>query len=448
LSVLSSRAARPASARARASARSRRETDAQLIARLQRGAFEYVCRYTNPANGLVADTSRPGSPCSIAVVGFALSCQVVAAERGWRSRSSTAQAVLTTLEFLWNSEQSNTADATGHKGFYYHFLDMGSGRRVWDCELSLIDSALLIAGILLAGRYFARDNRTEKLIRSLADALYRRVDWAWAQNGSRALTQGWHPDYGFLHYGWEGYNEALIIYVLGLGSPTTPLSADSFENWTLTYQWEHLLGQDVLYSGPLFTHLFPHAWLDLRGIRDAFMREKRSDYFQNTCRSVALQREYCARNPYHAAGYGRDVWGISAGDGPTAHGSPEFARDNRHFGYMARGAPFGPDDGTLCPWAMLATLPFTPEAALRGTRTLLERYPQVCREDRFVSGFNPTENLADGGWLSEGWYGLDQGLLVMMVENARSDLIWSLLRGSPYIRRGLRRAGFRGGWLS
>jgi hypothetical protein len=287
----------------------------QLTDRLQRGAFDYVCRYTNPANGLVADTSRPGSPCSIAVVGFALSCHVVAAARGWRSRASAAQTVLNTLQFLWNSEQGSAPDTTGHKGFYYHFLDMASGRRVWDCELSLIDSALLIAGVLCVGQYFDRDNRAERLIRALADSLYRRVDWAWAQNGSPALTQGWHPDYGFLHYGWEGYNEALIIYILGLGSPTAPLSPGSFEYWTLTYQWERLLGQDVLYSGPLFTHLFPHAWIDLRGIRDAFMREKRSDYFQNTCRSVALHREYCERNPHQATGYGRDIWGISAGDG-------------------------------------------------------------------------------------------------------------------------------------
>ena len=432
----------------RSSTRSRAESDAQLTHRLQRGAFEYVCRYTNPANGLVADTSRPGSPCSIAVVGFALSCQVIAAARGWRSRGSAAQAVLDTLEFLWTSEQGSAAEATGYKGFYYHFLDMQSGRRVWDCELSLIDSALLIAGVLCTGQYFDRDNRVEKLIRTLADSLYRRVDWAWAQNGSACLTQGWHPDSGFLHYGWEGYNEALIIYVLGLGSPTAPLSPGSFEYWTLTYQWERLLGQDVLYSGPLFTHLFPHAWIDLRGIRDAFMREKRSDYFENTCRSVALQREYCERNPQHRAGYGRDLWGISAGDGPTAPGSPEFAKDHRHFGYMARGVPFGPDDGTLCPWAMLATLPFAPEAALRGTRALLEQYPQVCSEDRLTSGFNPTEDAATGGWLSPGWYGLDQGLLVIMIENARTGLIWSLLRACPQVRRGLKRAGFRGGWLS
>ena len=421
---------------------------ARLIERLQRAAFGYITRYSNAANGLVADTSRANSPCSIAVVGFALCSYVIAVERGWISRRNAAAIVLRTLRFFWESEQDEGVQATGYRGFYYHFLDMQSGRRAWDCELSLIDSALLVAGFLCVREYFRGDSAAEASIRELAEALYRRVDWCWAQNGSPALTQGWHPASGFLHYGWQGYNEALLIYVLGLGSSTSPLPQDSFAHWTLTYQWERILGQDVLYSGPLFTHLFPHAWIDLRGIRDAFMREKRSDYFINTCRTVAVQQEYCERNPREAAGYCRELWGISAGDGPVAHGSAEFAKDHRHFGYMARGVPFGPDDGTLCPWAMLATLPFTPEAALIGTRALLARFPQVCPDDRFVSGFNPTENAEGGGWLSEGWYGLDQGLLVMMIENARSGLVWSLMRGAPEIRLGLRRAGFRGGWLS
>ena len=423
------------------------ESDEALVERLQRGAFGYISRYTNPTNGLVADTSRAGSPCSIAVVGFALSCYVVAVERGWLSRRAAAKQVLTTLRFLWNSTQDIASDATGYKGFYYHFLDMDTGRRVWNCELSLIDSSLLIAGVLTVGQYF--DRRAEEAeIRATADALYRRVDWHWAQNDSPALLQGWHPECGFMHYGWEGYNEALILYVLGLGSTTLPISSSSFATWTLTYQWERLLGQDVLYSGPLFTHLFPHAWIDFRGIRDAFMREKQSDYFENTRRTVALQREYCERNPRQAVGYGRDIWGLSAGEGPTADGVREFAKDLRHFGYMARGAPFGPDDGTLCPWAMLATLPFTPTAALSGTRRLLATFPQVCSEDRFASGFNPTVGADPGGWLSEGWYGLDQGLLVITIENARSGLICSLLRDSPEVCRGLKRAGFKGGWLT
>ena len=423
------------------------ETDDSLVDRLQRAAFGYFERFANPRNGLVADTSRPGSPCSIAVIGFALSSYVVATERGWMTREDAASRVLTTLRYLKQSRQGATADATGHRGFYYHFLDMESGRRVWDCELSLIDSTLLMAGVLTAGRYFDAGGQ-EAEIRELADALYRRVDWRWAQNDSPTLAQGWKPECGFLHYGWEGYNEATILYVLGLGSPTHPLEAGTFETWTRTYQWEHLLGQDILYSGPLFTHLFPHAWIDFRGLRDDFMREKQSDYFENTRRTIAVHREYCRRNPHGYAAYGRDVWGISAGDGPVDEARREYPRDSRHFGYMARGVPYGPDDGTLCPWAMLATLPFEPDAALRGSRALLQLAPQVCREGRFSSGYNPTLATSSGGWLSAGWYGLDQGLLVLAIENARSGLIWSLLRGSPEIRHGLERAGFRGGWLA
>jgi len=429
-----------------AAATSEEETDDALVDRLQRAAFGYFERYANPRNGLVADTSRRGSPCSIAVVGFALSSYVVAAERGWMTREDAASRALTTLRYFRQSRQGATPDVTGHRGFYYHFLDMESGRRVWDCELSLIDSTLLMAGILTVGRYFDAGG-PEGEIRELADALYRRVDWRWAQNESPTLAQGWKPECGFLHYGWEGYNEATILYVLGLGSPTHPLADRAFETWTLTYQWEHLLGEDVLYSGPLFTHLFSHAWIDFRGLRDDFMREKDSDYFENTRRAISVHREYCARNPHGYIGYGRDVWGISAGDGPVDEATREHPRDSRHFGYMARGAPFGPDDGTLCPWAMLATLPFEPAAAVRGTRTLLQQAPHVCSEGRFSSGYNPTLSTSADGWLSDGWYGLDQGLLVLAIENARSGLIWSLLRGSPEIRHGLGRAGFRGGWL-
>ena len=423
----------------------RDESDAALVARLQQTAFGYLWQYCNSRNGLVADTSRAGSPCSIAVVGFALSAYLVAIERGWISRQAGAARTLATLRFLLHCDQSGAPQATGYKGFYFHFLDMQTGRRAWNCELSLIDSTLLLAGLVTSGLFFDRHDEAE--IRDAASLLCERVDWRWAQGDSKSLSQGWLPEAGFLHYGWEGYNEALLLYVLGLGARTRPLPAAAFTTWTVTYQWERIFGQDVLYAGPLFTHLFPQAWLDLRGIRDDFMREKRSDYFQNTRRAIALQREYCECNPLEAAAYARDLWGISAGDGPTGAGLGPYAVDQYRFGYMARGLPFGPDDGTLCPWAMLASLPFDADAALTGTRRLLRDFPQVCPAERFVSGFNPSVDAAPAGWVSEGWYGLDQGLLVLSIENARSGLIWSLTRDSPAVRRGLRRAGFSGGWL-
>jgi hypothetical protein len=414
---------------------------------LQHRAFDYFTEYGNAVNGLVADTSRAGSPCSIAVVGFALSSYPVAVQRGWMTREAAAARVLATLQFFWGSPQSEASDVTGHKGFYYHFLDMQTGRRVWQCELSLIDTAILLAGVLTAALYFDGSS-DEAVIRALADQLYARVDWTWAASGNQTLPQGWKPEGGFLHYGWEGYNEATLLYILAIGSATHPLPAKSFANWTLTYQWENLLGIDTLYSGPLFTHLFSHAWVDFRGIRDEFMRQVSSDYFLNTQGAVAIQREYAARNPRRFAAYGRDLWGITAGDGPDDTNLRRSSRDRPFFGYTARGVPYGPDDGTIAPWAMLATLPFEPKPALAGTRHLLARFPQVCNGDRFTSGFNPS--LAEDGnaWLSPGWYGLDQGLLVMMIENHRSSLIWELTRRSPIVRRGLERAGFDGGWLT
>jgi hypothetical protein len=422
-------------------------SDDELIDRLHRAAFGYLTKYRNSSNGLVADTSRAGSPCSIAVVGFALSAYPVAVKNGWMKRSAAAALTLKTLQFFWGSPQGDQADATGYKGFYYHFLDMESGARVWQCELSLIDTALLMAGILTAASYFDGEGE-ETEIRDLADKIYRRVDWHWAQNEGETLAQGWKPECGFLHYGWEGYNEATILYVLALGSPTHPLSNAGFSGWTFTYQWENLLGADVLYSGPLFTHLFSHAWVDFRGIQDDFMRKRSSDYFENTKGAIIVQREYAARNPNGYAGYNQNFWGVTAGDGPGDSEMRESNRDRRFFGYMSRGVPYGPDDGTIAPWAMLSTLPFGADAAIQGTRHLLEAYPQVCKGNRISSGFNPTLIQNGKPWLSEGWYGLDQGLLVLMIENYRSGLLWGLLRSSPYITAGLNAAGFAGGWLS
>ena len=206
-------------------------------------------------------------------MGFALSCYPVAVKNGWMSRTAAAAQTLKTLQSFWSSTQSDQPDATGYKGFYYHFLDMKTRRRVWQCELSLVDTTLLLAGVLMAGCYFDGGGE-EAEIRDLADALYRRVDWQWAQNNGGTVAQGWKPECGFLHYGWEGYNEATILYILGLGSPTFPLPPTSFTDWTVTYQLENLLGQNVLYSGPLFTHLFSHAWIDFRGIQDKFMRRR------------------------------------------------------------------------------------------------------------------------------------------------------------------------------
>lgn len=423
-------------------------TNEAMLDRLQHAAFDYFLLNTNPSNGLVADTSRPGSPASIAVVGFALSTYPVAVERGWLDRHDAVQRCLAALRFFRDSDQSGSPTATGYKGFYFHFLDMHSGERVWRSELSMIDTALLIAGVLAAGMYFTAATDDEDELRELADFLYRRIDWHWAQGGGDTIRQGWKPECSFLHYGWEGYSEAIVLYVLAMGSPTHPITGSCYKSWTSTYQWENLYNHDYLYAGPLFVHQFSHAWIDFRGIRDRFMREARSDYFQNSSRAVFIQREYAQRNPHEFTGYGEHCWGLSACDGPTDEQPDVHNEPRRLFGYAARGVPYGPDDGTLSAPAVLASLPFAPDVVLGSIRHMICRYPEILTEGRLASSFNPSLPDSHGHpWVSAGHYGLDQGIVFMMIENHRTGSIWQLMRDCPYIGSGLHRAGFRGGWL-
>ncbi len=426
-------------------------SDDELLDRFQHAAFRYFLETVNPQNGLVADTTRDHSPASIAVVGFALSCYPVGVERGWMERAAAARLTLSALRFFWKSPQGREEDATGHKGFYYHFLDMQTGRRTWRCELSMVDTALLIAGVLVAGAYFTGQSEEEFEIRELCEALYLRVDWRWAQGGKTTLRQGWKPKSSFLHYGWDGYNEATILYALAMASPSHPVSQESYTGWTATYQWENIYGYDVLYGGPLFMHQFSHAWINFDGIRDAFMREKDSDYFENSRRSTYLHREYARHNPYGYDGYDEDLWGLSANDGPGNFRARIERRPRKFFGYAARGAPFGPDDGTIAPWSCLASLPFAPEICLSALRRLCRRYSHVVEDFRMPSAFNPTlakrRKSGPFGWVSQGYYGLDQGIVTLMIENYRSGMIWKLMQGSAHLRLGLSKAGFTGGWL-
>ena len=422
--------------------------DDVMLDHLQRAAFSYFLKTSNSQNGLVADTTRRGSPSSIAVVGFALSVYPVAVEHDWIERADAVRRCLAALRFFWNSDQTGSACATGYRGFYFHFLDLERGTRMWQSELSLIDTGLLLAGMLTAAAYFSADTAAEMELRQLADALYRRVDWRWAQHDGAAVAHGWKPESGFLHYGWEGYSEAILLYVLGLGSPTYRLTEASFEAWTVTYQWENLYGHDFLYAGPLFIHQLSHAWIDFRGIRDRFMREKNCDYFENSRRAIHVQRDYAIRNPHSFVGYAADCWGLSAGDGPSVEPQIVAGRRQAFFGYAARGVPWGPDDGTLCGSSVVAALPFAPELALPALRKLYARGSGGQGEFVRASGCNATARAPESAdWISEGEFGLDQGMIVLMIENYRSGLLWRLSRGCPPIRTGLRRAGFRGGWL-
>jgi hypothetical protein len=419
--------------------------------KLQQDTLRYFLRAANPGHGLIADSSREGAPCSIAATGLGLAAYVVGAERGFLPRREAAQRTLSVLRFFRDSPQGEDPDAAGHRGFYYHFLDMKTGRRTWQCELSMMDSAILIAGALSSGRYFSAAADDEREIREIAGFLYERVDWPWAAANGPVLRMGWKPRTGFLTYGWEGYSEAMLLYVLGLGSPTHPLPAASYGAWTGTYQWENLYDIDFLFSAPLFTHQLSHVWIDFRGIQDAFMREKRSDYFENSRRATAVQQQYAVRNPMWFKGYGENCWGITAGPGPGfLKQCAEGGIERQFYGYVARGVPFGPDDGTLAPWAVVASLPFAPEIVLPALRHVRDAHPEALSEDGLLTSFNPTFDGGDGtrrGWRSPEHLGLDQAPVVLMIENYRSGFLWRLMRECPAIVTGLRRAGFRKGWL-
>jgi hypothetical protein len=428
----------------------RAQDDAAWLKELQRHTFAYFLYETNPANGLVPDSTRYGSASSIAAVGLALTVYPVAVEHGWLTREEGIARTLATLRFFRESPQGPGVDATGYRGFYYHFLDMKTGRRAHGCELSTVDTAILLSGVLAVCSYFTLPAAREREIRRIGNLLYRRADWRWALNGGAAVEQGWLPETGFLSWRYDGYDEALILYVLGLGSPTHPLPKTSYAAWAATFQWKEIYGSEMLYAGPLFIHQLPQIWLDLRGIRDGFMRGKGIDYFENSRRATYAQQQYAIRNPHKFVGYGRLGWGITAGDGPGEAVRRIRGIRRRFFGYVDRGIPYGPDDGTLSPWAVAASLPFAPEIVLPTLRSFERKYPKVRSDYGFFCSLNPTfpGGAGDrGGWIAKGYLGLDQGPIVAMIENSNSGLIWRLMKRCPYIQTGLRRAGFTGGWL-
>ena len=421
-------------------------TDEEL-SRLESDTFKYFADEINLENGLVPDSTKQGSPSSIAAVGFALTAYPIAVERKYLSRVEAVRRTLTTLRFFNDAPQGKEPDATGYKGFYYHFLDMKTGRRVWNCEISTIDTTYLLAGALTAARYFDRDNKAEREIRTLAGSLYKRADWRWAQNGGLTVSHGWKPETGFIKYRWTGYSEALILYVLGLASPTFPLPPESYRAWTRTYKWKKLYGHEFLYAGPLFIHHLSHMWIDFRGIQDDYMRGKAINYFENSRRAIYAQQTYAMRNPKRFVGYGRFSWGITATDGPGPAERRINGRRVRFFDYKARSIPYGPDDGTLAPWAVATSLPFAPEVVLPSLSRINKDFPEMTNMYGFKCSYNPTFASKGKGWVSKGYFGLDQGPIVMMIENYRTGLIWRLMRRCPFIVEGLRRAGFRGGWL-
>ncbi|HEX2322103.1 MAG TPA: glucoamylase family protein [Streptosporangiaceae bacterium] len=422
----------------------------QELGRLQWTTVLYDLHETNPDNWLVRDKTDPAAPSSIAAVGMALATIPVIVKRGVIIRKFAAKIARRRLRSLLDLLQGPGPDPAGHKGFFYHFLDIDTGRRVWNCELSTLDSAFLFAGALTCATYFDADTEDEAEIRRLADALYCRADWDWARDGGPTLTHGWKPETGFLPHRYQGYDEGLLLYILGLGSPTHPLPAESYAAYCGSYQWKEIYGRELLYSGPLFTHQLSHLWVDFRGIRDAFMRQRGSDYFENSRQATFVQQEYAVRNPLEFEGYGEHCWGFTACDGPGWIKRVVNGVERQFYDYIARGAPFGPDDGTVAPWVVVASLPFAPEIVIPTVRQFARLNLGMTDPYGFKPSFNQTfavEDSPTGWWVTPFHFGIDQGPVVLMVENYRSGLIWDIMRRCPYVVEGLRRAGFQGGWL-
>ena len=422
-----------------------------LLSHLQKHSFDYFVHEVNRTNGLVLDKTAEDWPASIAAVGMALTCYPVGVERGFIGREEGVERTLTTLRFFAGSEQSTAVDATGYKGFYYHFLNMSSGKRAWSSELSSIDTALFIAGALTGAAYFDGPSNDESEIRALAKMLYERIEWDWMLQGGPTICHGWRPEpeAGFIPHRWEGYDEALVLYILALGSPTHGVGSESYDAWCESYEWKTVYDIEYLYAGPLFTHQLSHVWIDFRGIQDKYMRGKGIDYFENSRRATQVQQRYGVRNPLGLDHVGELCWGLTASDGPGPMKLEVAGVEREFFDYVARGVPYGPDDGTLAPWAVAASLPFAPEIVLPTVMNLHRLQIEIADPYGFKASINPSVKgkHAAVGWISKYHFGINEGPTVIMIENYRSDLVWSLMRKSAALVTGLRTAGFEGGWL-
>jgi hypothetical protein len=447
--------------RVAASAPALTAADAAFLDTLSVRTFRWFWDLSDARSGLTPDRWPTRSFSSVGAIGFALTAYPIGAEHGWVSRAQASERTLATLRFLWTARQ-DTAEhgCIGYRGFFYHFLDPATGTRFETVELSTIDTALMLAGALFCQSYFDRHGATEDSVRAMAESLYARADWHWAQPNPPTITLGWSPRGGFLPYDWRGYNEAMILHILALGSTSHPVATETWSAWTAGYRWGTFHGQEHLGFAPLFGHQYSHVWLDFRGVRDSVMRAHDLDYFENSRRATLAQREYAIANPSGFAGYGATLWGLSACDGPLDRTLDIEGRAREFHTYQGRGASFTgvTDDGTIAPTAAAGSIAFAPEVvvptleAMRATfgERLFSRYG-------FVDALNPTLKLAIPvhhgivdttlGWFDTDYLGIDQGPILAMIENYRSGLVWRTMRGNPHIVRGLKRAGFTGGWL-
>jgi hypothetical protein len=420
------------------------EEETVLLDSIQHKTFLFFMNERNPENGLVKDRSASWAPASIAAIGFALPSYAVGVERGWITRDEAAQITLTMLKFFLNSVQSPDTNVTGYQGFYYHFLRLNSGTREWNCELSTIDTGLLMMGIIFSRNYFNLNDESENEIRSIAAKLIERLNWDFFQmpqsgNHPGSISMGWTPENGLHNMGWVGYNEALFLYILAAGSGMTNAEI-AFDEWLKHYDWRTPYpGLSHAAFPPLFGHQFSFCFIDPKGLQDKFMSKKGIDYFENSRRATYVQRQYAVDNPHGWIGYDSLCWGISASDGPTE----KYNFDNKEFlSYAGRGTS-GPDlnyfdDGTIAPYAAISSIVFAPEIVLPTIKYFNEKYGKgLWSNYGYVDAFNPTLN-----WFNKEYIGIDQGPLLLMIENFRSGLIWKFVMKDQIIQDGSRKLGF------
>ena len=387
--------------------------DDGFLDELERSSFCYFWEQASPQTGLVKDRANVRAPdngvvASIAATGFGLTALCIAHQREFLTTAEARGRVLTTLRFLWKKLPT-------HRGFFYHFANVNTGERIWDSEVSSVDTAILLCGILTCRQHFQHSE-----VSLLAYNIFNRVDWTWLSEDTTLLPHGWTPEFGFLPYRWSGYSELMMMYLMGLGSFSHPLHADAWKAWkrtTFEYDGLRYIGS----FAPLFVHQYSQAWFDFRRKRDQY-----TDYFQNSVIATEVHRRFCLELARQFPSYSEDLWGITASDSKK--------------GYVVWGGPpmIGPIDGTVVPSAAAGSLPFLPQPAMRVLRTIRDRYAQAWSQYGLVNAFNPLAN-----WYDSDAIGIDTGISMLMAENARTGFVWKTFMKNPEAQRGMERAGFQ-----
>ena len=388
--------------------------DDQFLDDLEKANFLFFWEQANRETGLVKDRANVRaadrtSVASIAATGFGLTALCIGSRRGWVSVSDARERAMVTLEQLWKKMPT-------HRGFFFHWANLDTGARVWDSEVSSVDTAILLCGVLTCREHF----RYQPLTR-LAYGIFNRVDWTWLSEDTSLLPHGWSPEIGFLPYRWDYYSEHMMMYLLGLGSSSHPLPAAAWDAWkrtTFEYDGFRYIGS----YAPLFVHQYSQAWFDFRRKRDRY-----ADYFKNSIIATDVHRRFCLELAKQFPDYSEDLWGITASDS--------------EHGYVIWGGPpaIGPIDGTVVPSAAAGSLPFVPRECLRVLRTMKERYGDGawCRYG-LVNAFNPLKK-----WYDSDVVGIDTGITMLMAENARSSFVWDTFMKNPEAQRGMENAGFK-----